>query len=44
MDEELNANRAWWDERAALHGQDGFFYDIEAFLAGEPAITRREVS
>ncbi len=41
--DELEANRAWWDERAALHGQDGFFYDTEAFRAGDLAITRREV-
>jgi SAM-dependent methyltransferase len=44
MSNELEANRAWWNERAALHGQDGFFYDTEAFLTGETAITRREVA
>jgi SAM-dependent methyltransferase len=44
MGDELDANRAWWDERAALHGQDGFFYDTQAFLAGQAAITRRELT
>jgi SAM-dependent methyltransferase len=44
MSDELDANRAWWDERASLHGQDGFFYDVDAFLRGEPAITRRELN
>jgi hypothetical protein len=39
----VEVNRQWWDERAALHGQDGFFYDTEAFLRGERAITRREL-
>lgn len=29
-------NRAWWDERARLHGQDGFYYDTEGFLSGTP--------
>jgi SAM-dependent methyltransferase len=27
-------NRAWWDERAALHGQDGRVYDTSEFIAG----------
>jgi SAM-dependent methyltransferase len=44
VSEELDANRAWWDERAALHGQDGFFYDVDTFLGGARAITRRELS
>jgi len=41
----VNADRnlAWWNERAALHGQDGRFYDTEAFLAGADAITTREL-
>jgi SAM-dependent methyltransferase len=36
-------NLAWWEERAALHGQDGSFYDTDAFLAGADAITEREL-
>jgi hypothetical protein len=36
-----DTNRCWWDERAALHGRDGFFYDVDAFLAGA-GITERE--
>ena len=36
-------NRAWWDERARLHGRDGPFYDIAGFLAGDPAISGREL-
>jgi SAM-dependent methyltransferase len=44
MSADADANRAWWDERAALHGGDGFFYDVDAFLAGAPGITEREVS
>lgn len=30
---EVNLNRFWWDERAALHGQDGI-YDMKGFRAG----------
>jgi SAM-dependent methyltransferase len=37
------ANRAWWDERARLHGQDGFYYDVAGFLDGDSAISRREL-
>jgi SAM-dependent methyltransferase len=44
MSDELETNRAWWDERAALHGRDGFFYDVDGFLAGDLAITQREVA
>jgi len=29
----MDVNRAWWDERAALHGQDDI-YDTRGFLAG----------
>jgi len=29
----MNVNRDWWDERAALHGQDQV-YDTASFLAG----------
>lgn len=35
-------NRAFWDEVARLHGQDGY-YDTEAFLRGEPSLTHREL-
>jgi SAM-dependent methyltransferase len=37
-------NLAWWDERAALHGDDGMFYDVEAFLAGTSALSERELT
>jgi SAM-dependent methyltransferase len=37
-------NVAWWDERAALHGDDGMFYDVEAFLAGRSALSERELA
>ena len=37
-------NLAWWDERAALHGDDGSFYDVEAFLAGTSALSERELA
>jgi SAM-dependent methyltransferase len=37
-------NLAWWDERAALHGDDGMFYDVEAFLAGRSALSERELT
>jgi SAM-dependent methyltransferase len=37
------ANRAWWDERARLHGQDGFYYDTAGFLSGASAISNREL-
>lgn len=36
-------NRAWWDERASLHGRDGSYYDIAGFLAGDSAISQREL-
>jgi SAM-dependent methyltransferase len=32
-------NRLWWDERAALHGQDAI-YDRAGFLAGASTLTR----
>jgi hypothetical protein len=35
-------NRAFWDEISGLHGQ-GDYYDTEAFLRGEPSLTRREL-
>ena len=37
MDPDLN--RHWWDERAALHGQDAF-YDTAGFLAGRSTLYR----
>jgi SAM-dependent methyltransferase len=37
-------NRGWWEERAAIHGSDGDFYDCEGFLDGDLAISDREVS
>jgi SAM-dependent methyltransferase len=42
-DDPLDLNRAWWDERAALHGHDGWYYDTEAFLAGRSAVSQREL-
>lgn len=30
-------NRAWWDERVALHA-DGDFYDVEGFKAGQETL------
>jgi SAM-dependent methyltransferase len=39
----MEANRAWWDERARLHGQDGVYYDVDGFLAGASAISAREL-
>jgi SAM-dependent methyltransferase len=38
----IETNRALWDERAALHGQDGY-YDVEAFLAGATSLSPREL-
>jgi SAM-dependent methyltransferase len=35
----MTVNRVWWDERAALHGQDPV-YDTEAFLAGHSTLRR----
>jgi len=35
-------NRAFWDEVAAFHGQDDY-YDTDAFLRGQPSLTRREL-
>jgi len=32
-DEDLETNRAFWDERAARHGQDAY-YDVAGFLGG----------
>ncbi|MDX6287212.1 MAG: hypothetical protein QOG53_2697 [Frankiales bacterium] len=31
-------NRAWWDERAALHGQDGRVYDTSEFINGRSTL------
>jgi SAM-dependent methyltransferase len=36
-----DTNRAWWDERAALHGQDRV-YDIAGFLAGASTLNARD--
>lgn len=36
-------NRAWWDERAALHGQDRL-YDTEGFLAGADTLGPEELA
>jgi SAM-dependent methyltransferase len=36
-------NLAWWEERAALHGDDGAFYDVDGFLAGDDALSAREL-
>lgn len=33
----MNVNRDWWDERAALHGQDQV-YDTASFLAGSSTL------
>ena len=43
MPKPRDVNQAWWDERARLHGRDGWFYDIAGFLAGDSAISRREL-
>jgi SAM-dependent methyltransferase len=32
-----NFNRSWWNERAAVHGQDEF-YDTRGFLAGQSTL------
>lgn len=41
----VEVNRLWWDERAALHGQDAI-YDTEGFLGGAITLYRldREVA
>jgi SAM-dependent methyltransferase len=44
MTDETDLNRAWWDERARLHGQDGLFYDTRRFLAGMSSLHRRELA
>jgi hypothetical protein len=35
-------NRSLWDERALLHGQDGY-YDVEGFRAGGSSLSDREI-
>ena len=39
MSIEPDLNRRWWDERAALHGQDSF-YDTAGFLQGRSTLHR----
>src|SRR5664279_2707913 len=38
----MSVNRAWWDERAALHGQDRV-YDTAGFLTGGSRLRQLEV-
>ncbi len=38
----MNVNRAWWDERAGLHGKDRV-YDTAGFLAGNSRLRQLEV-
>jgi SAM-dependent methyltransferase len=33
----LSLNRAWWDERAAIHAE-GEFYDLDGFVAGRDTL------
>lgn len=40
--EAIEVNRALWDERARLHGQDAV-YDVEGFLRGDSALLDREI-
>jgi SAM-dependent methyltransferase len=35
-------NREWWDERAALHGQDDRVYDTASFLGGRSTLKRAD--
>jgi len=37
----VNVNRSWWNERAAVHGQDDV-YDTRGFLAGRSTLYRLE--
>ena len=42
-----DVNRAWWDERAALHGPEGSsdgVYDVAGFLAGADTLGERELA
>lgn len=39
MTSEPDLNRRWWDERAALHGQDAV-YDTKGFLSGASTLYR----
>ncbi len=34
MNEHLEANRAWWNEKVSLHAESGF-YDVKGFKAGK---------
>ncbi len=38
----VNVNRSWWNERAAVHGQDDV-YDTRGFLAGRPTLYRLDL-
>lgn len=40
---DVDDNRALWNERAILHGQDAY-YDIDGFLAGGSSLSERELS
>jgi SAM-dependent methyltransferase len=42
VDDALELNRALWDERALLHGQDDY-YDIQGFLKGDSSLSSREI-
>lgn len=42
-DADLETNRAYWDERAARHGQDAY-YDVEGFLAGASPLREVELA
>jgi SAM-dependent methyltransferase len=39
---DTDLNRALWDERAELHGQDDY-YDVAGFLAGASTLSEREL-
>lgn len=39
---DIELNRALWNERATLHGQDAY-YDVEGFLAGRSSLSEREL-
>lgn len=43
MDDAIDVNRRFWDERARIHGQDAY-YDVEAFLRGASTLTERELA
>ena len=38
----VNVNRSWWNERAAVHGQDDV-YDTRGFLAGRSTLYRLDL-